>query len=31
AVVVSGLSVTKLGAQSGMPYKEDVEKYLNNK
>ncbi|KPI56185.1 ribokinase [Clostridioides difficile] len=29
AVVVSGLSVTKLGAQSGMPYKEDVEKYLN--
>ncbi|EQF28838.1 ribokinase [Clostridioides difficile CD160] len=29
AVVASGLSVTKLGAQSGMPYKEDVEKYLN--
>nr|UWI50496.1 ribokinase [Clostridioides difficile] len=28
AVVVSGLSVTKLGAQSGMPYREDVEKYL---
>lgn len=29
AVVVSGLSVTKLGAQSGMPYREDVEKYLD--
>lgn len=29
AVIASGLSVTKLGAQSGMPKKEDIKQYID--